>query len=106
MKKPLSVVLKNKKYSLSSDFVREKKFLKYDNWYHSGFDKSPETSLYVECVKVKNVNYSYEKEYDYNKRNRFESKKDQLKLFFIKNITKFIDFLFSTFVRIRNLFTF
>tara|TARA_B100000035_G_scaffold46322_1_gene35085 strand:- start:425 stop:1282 length:858 start_codon:yes stop_codon:yes gene_type:complete len=106
MKKPLSVVLKNKKYSLSSDFVREKKFLKYDNWYHSGFDKSPETSLYVECVKVKNVNYSYEKEYDYNKRNRFESKKDQLKLFFIRNITKFVDFLFSTFVRIRNLFTF
>ena len=106
MKKPLSVVFKNKRYSLSSDFVKKKEFLKYDGWYHSGFDKSPETSLYVECIKVKDENYSYEKEYDYNKRNRFESKKDQLTLFILRIIVKFVDFLFSIIVRIKNLFIF
>ena len=89
---------------MSSDFVRKKKFLKYDDWYHLGFDKSPETSLYVECVKVKDVNYSYEKEYDYNKgiglRVRrstkiiFYKKYNKICRFFIFNICKNKKFIY------------
>tara|TARA_B100000123_G_C25410008_1_gene288226 strand:+ start:24 stop:335 length:312 start_codon:yes stop_codon:yes gene_type:complete len=93
-----------KKYLLQSNFVRKKKFLKHGNWYHSGFDKSPETSLFVECKKGKNENYSYNKEFSYNKRNRFDSKEDKIKLFFIKSIVSSIDKIFHVMRKFKKLF--
>jgi len=106
MKKPLCVVADNKKYNLKSSFVRKKKFLEHDYWYHSGFDKSPETSLFVECIKVKDRKYSLDSEYPYNLRNRFESKQDIIKLFILKNIIKVFDLLFNFLKKIKNFFRF
>ena len=95
MKEPLCVVSNKKKYSLKSSFVKNKEFLNYKSWYHSGFDKSPETSLFVECIKTADKKYSPEKEYDYNKRNKFDSKEDKIKLFFIKRIIKALNLIFT-----------
>tara|TARA_Y100000022_G_scaffold28361_1_gene21895 strand:- start:2106 stop:2975 length:870 start_codon:yes stop_codon:yes gene_type:complete len=104
MQNPLCLIHNKKKYLLQSNFVRKKKFLKYQNWYHSGFDKSPETSLFVECKKGKNENYSYNKEFSYNKRNRFDSKEDKIKLFFIKSIVSSFDKIFFVMRKFKKFF--
>lgn len=104
MQNPLCLMHNKKKYLLKSEFVKKKKFLKFDNWYHSGFDKSPETSLFVECIKERNEDYSYNKEFSYNKRNRFEGTEDKIKLFFIKKIIKSLDIIFFILRKIKNFY--
>jgi hypothetical protein len=49
----------------SEPFVREKQFVKTGKaWHYAGFDKSSETQLAVEPVKVRTEAYAYEKEYE------------------------------------------
>lgn len=101
----LSVKVNEKVYSMNSNYVREKKFLNEKNWYHSGFDKSKDVSLIVECVKLKNEKYSIDKEYKYNKRNRFgDNLEDKIKLFIIRLIFTFTDIIFSFLKKIKNFF--
>ena len=95
-------MLKKKKYSLKSKFVKYKNYSRSKSWHHSGFDKSPETSLFVECIKIKNEKYRLNKEFEYNKRNRFDSKQDMVKLFFLRLIVKFIDSFSSVLRNLRN----
>ena len=106
MRNPQCVSFKNKKYRLDSSFVKNKEFVNFSGWYHSGFDKSPQTSLFVECIKVEDKKYSYDQEYPYNKRNRFESKPDKIKLFFIRIITKTVDAMFLFMSKIKNILKF
>ena len=102
MQTPQCLIHNKKKYLLQSNFVRKKEFLKLDNWYHSGFDRSPETSLFVECKKERNESYSYNKEFSYNKRNRFDSREDKIKLFFIKIVISSFDKIFFVLRKIKN----
>ena len=101
----LCVKVGTEKYSMQSKFVREKKFLEYPNWYHTGFDKASDISLIVECFKIRDEEYQYDKEYKYNKRNRFgENIEDKTKLFLIRNIFYLTNLFFESLRKIKNIF--
>ena len=89
-------------YEATNEFVRNKEFIKSGKkWNHTGFDKLPHLSLIVEAKKVRDEPYSIDKEFAHNKRARFDSKLDRIKLFIIKNCIGFIDYSFGLAKAIR-----
>jgi len=90
------VIYDGEYYEATDDFVRNKEFLKGDkDWSHTGFDKLPHLSLIVEAKKVRDETYNINKEFPHNKRARFDSKLDRIKLFLIKYCVRLVDVTFA-----------
>lgn len=64
------------------------------NNFISGFDSFPEKTLFVEAEKIKDVPYSYEQEFYYNKRSKGDGLVNNIKakLFYINSVL--VDFVF------------
>lgn len=85
-----------KGYPPKDEYILSKRFLKEaKDWYITGFDKAPVTSLIVEATKVKDVPYSYDKEYPYNKRARFDEFDQRVKIRVMKYAASAVDLAFS-----------
>lgn len=86
------VVHDGKAYSRADEFVRSGGYLKSERpWHYAGFDKSSETQLAVEAVKVRNEPYSFDKEFEFNKTARFRDPLDRIKLNLFRGISNFVD---------------
>ncbi|WP_418502570.1 class I SAM-dependent methyltransferase [Flagellimonas sp.] len=84
------------RYERSDPFVKKKKYLKTGKeWHFGGFDKSSSTQLVVEAKKVRDVPYSYDNEYEYNKQARFDDSLALVKLGIYRRISAFVDFSYS-----------
>lgn len=76
----------------SDEFVKTREFMKTGKpWHYGGFDKTSETQLVVEAVKVHTESYTFDKEFDYNKVARFGDPLDKLKLSMFRVISRAID---------------
>ena len=79
-------------YPMEDPFVRDKKHVASSaGWILTGFDKSPAISLIVEARKVSDEPYTYEKEYAFFKRSRFESRLDKIKVVAMRHIFTVLD---------------
>lgn len=86
------LVQDGKSYDRSDDFVRAKAYLKTGKpWHFAGFDKTSETQLAVEAVKVRDEPYAYEKEYEFHKGARFGGPLENLKLTIFRVISRALD---------------
>ena len=92
----------DKQYKTSDNFVRKKSFLKSkNNWHYAGFDKSSSKQLIIEAKKIRNEKYYFDKEYEFNKGARFNSKVFNFKLKIFKVISKVIDVIYLTIKKIK-----
>lgn len=90
------LVFNGKSYELDDPFVRDKEYLKENGeWYYSGFDKKTRKSLCVECIKVQEEPYGFDKEYEFNKGGRDITRLDKIKLNIFRVIVLSIDYLYS-----------
>ena len=90
MKKLQFVNCNGKEYLTTSKFFKEEKFLNQE-YFISGFDKNLKSQLIIEAVKKRNVNYSFNKEFDHNKLGRDESFLNLFKLKCFKLVNILID---------------
>jgi predicted SAM-dependent methyltransferase len=87
------IVYKNEKFVIDDESVRKYVGKDPENCYISGFDNNPGYSLYVEARKAKDEPYSFEKEFEYNRRGRPQDIVTRVKLKAIKFTCDIIDLL-------------
>ncbi len=102
LRKTQCLIHDNKSYKYSDKFVKEKKFLKTGkNWHFSGFDKVSDKQLIVEAIKIKDIKYSFDKEYKFNKGARLDDKVMNIKIFLIKIISDLVDLTYYLYKKIK-----
>jgi hypothetical protein len=95
MQEEQHILRKGKKYDFSDDNEISSELVKDpENCYISGFDSYPNKTLFIEAEKIKDCPYSFDLEFEYNKRSRADGFIDSLKqrLFYIVSVT--VDFFF------------
>jgi len=96
MREHQHVMWNGTRYLMNDTVVRKKSYLQPgENGFVSGFDKVSTTQLVIEAKKSNSVSYAFEKEYLFNQMSRFNYPLDQVKLFFIRIVCRFVDLTYA-----------
>lgn len=81
LRAPQELVCGEDAHAWDSPYVRANEYQKSGKpWHYTGFDKQEKKGLFVEARKVRDEPYALDREFAYNRRARFDSPPDRLKL--------------------------
>ena len=90
------MVIGSTSYDMDDPLVRAGAFRRSGTpWHVAGFDKSSNQQLAVEAVKVRDEPYALSKEFEYNRRARFDGPVERMKLGAYRAVSRGIDIAYA-----------